>query len=115
MIECDTNDAILSWSSEEIVIPYLYEVDGKMHSYYMDFWLRMRRHDGKIVERLIEVKPHTQTLPPKPQKRHTKQYVAKVAEYVKNMNKWTAARRYAKLNSMEFSIFTEHELGIHRK
>jgi hypothetical protein len=114
MIECDLNPKILAWSSEEVVIPYLYELDGQVHRYYMDIWLRMKRHDGKIVEKIIEIKPYVQTIEPKPQKRKTKQYIAKCAEWVKNQNKWTAARQYAKMNNMEFQIFTEHQLGIHK-
>lgn len=33
---CDDNKDISGWSSEEVVIPYFYEVDKKYHRYFMD-------------------------------------------------------------------------------
>jgi len=33
---CDDNSKVKSWSSEEVVIPYYYEVDKRHHLYYMD-------------------------------------------------------------------------------
>ena len=33
---CDKNPKIKGWSSEEIVIPYYYDVDKKYHTYYVD-------------------------------------------------------------------------------
>ena len=32
---CDENSEVKSWSSEETVIPYLYEVDKKYHRYFL--------------------------------------------------------------------------------
>ena len=50
---CDENDKIKSWSSEEIVIPYLYEVDKKYHRYFMD--LKITLDSGQTY--IIEIKP----------------------------------------------------------
>ena len=33
---CDKNPKVKQWSSEEIVIPYYYEVDKKYHRYFVD-------------------------------------------------------------------------------
>ena len=33
---CDNNTDVVEWSSEEVVIPYLYEVDKRPHRYFMD-------------------------------------------------------------------------------
>ena len=33
---CENNDEVVSWSSEEIVIPYFYDLDNKYHRYYPD-------------------------------------------------------------------------------
>ena len=33
---CDTHSGVHSWSSEEVVIPYYYEIDKKYHRYFMD-------------------------------------------------------------------------------
>ena len=50
---CDDNPKVKRWSSEETVIPYLYEVDKRYHRYYMDLTLEMT--DGKII--LVEINP----------------------------------------------------------
>ena len=33
---CDDNPKVKEWSSEEIVVPYYYEVDKKYHRYFVD-------------------------------------------------------------------------------
>ena len=58
---CDDNPNIIKWSSEEVVIPYLYEVDKKYHRYFMD--LKLSTKQGKTF--LVEIKPDGQTRPPK--------------------------------------------------
>ena len=57
----DGNDSILKWSSEEIIIPYRSPIDGKVHRYFPDFWVKTSQG-----ETLIEIKPKIQTKPPKP-------------------------------------------------
>ena len=54
---CDDNSDIIKWSSEEVVIPYLYEVDRKYHRYFMD--LKITNKQGKTL--LVEIKPDGQT------------------------------------------------------
>ena len=34
---CDDNPKVKGWSSEEIVVPYYYEVDKKYHKYFVPF------------------------------------------------------------------------------
>ena len=102
---CDNNPKVKSWSSEEVVIPYYYEVDKKYHKYYVD--LKIIFEDGKII--LVEIKPEHQTHTPKrPDK--SKRYVREALEYVKNMNKWEAANEYAMDRGWEFQIWTEKTL-----
>lgn len=99
---CDTNANVVEWSSEEVVIPYLYEVDRKYHRYFMDLKIKMK--DGKVF--LVEIKPDAQTRPPTGQRR-TKRYISESLTYVKNMNKWTTAQEYAKDRGWHFVIWTE--------
>ena len=103
---CDANSAIQTWSSEEVVIPYIYVVDGRYHRYFMD--LKINFKSG--VTMLVEVKPAHQTLPPKGNKR-TKRYISESLTYVKNRNKWLAASEYAKDRGWKFEIWTEHHLN----
>lgn len=105
MMHFDKNDKIISWSSEEVVIPYFYEVDKKYHRYFMDF--KVTWDDGTTT--LIEVKPNKETRPPSGNKR-TKRYISEGYTYVKNMNKWEAANEYAKDRGWNFVIWTEIEL-----
>lgn len=57
---CDDNDNVKQWASEEVVIPYFYEVDKRYHRYFMD--LKIIYKTGKTV--LIEIKPEKETKPP---------------------------------------------------
>jgi hypothetical protein len=102
---CDENTEVKYWSSEETVIPYLYEVDKKFHRYFMD--LRIVYKSGKTV--LVEIKPENQLSPPSGNRR-TKRYITEGYTYIKNMNKWEAANEYAKNRGWEFQIWTENTL-----
>lgn len=102
---CDGNNDIKSWSSEEVVIPYYYDVDKRYHRYFMD--LKISFKDGRTI--LVEIKPKKETAPPKGEKR-TKRYINEGLTYIKNQNKWKAAYEYAKDNGWSFEIWTEDEL-----
>ena len=43
MIYCDKSPAILEWSSEEYVIPYVSPLDKRVHRYFPDFYERDNR------------------------------------------------------------------------
>lgn len=103
---CDENPSVKEWSSEEVVIPYYYEIDKKYHRYYVD--LKIKLNSGKVL--LIEIKPDKETKPPKYPGRQTKRYINEGFTYVKNMNKWKAANSYANDRGWEFQIWTEHTL-----
>jgi hypothetical protein len=103
---CDTNKDIKSWSSEEVVIPYKYDVDNRYHRYFMD--LRITFNDGKTT--LVEIKPAKETIPPVSPKRRTKRFITESLTYVKNQNKWAATREYVADRDWEFEIWTEHTL-----
>ena len=83
---CDHNPNIKSWSSEETVIPYFYDVDKRYHRYFMD--LKITYKDGRTI--LVEIKPEKEIQPPKKPDR-SKRYIRESLTYVKNMNKWEAA------------------------
>jgi len=99
---CDNNPKVIKWSSEEVIIPYLYEVDKRYHRYFMD--LKMIMEDGSTW--LIEIKPDKETRIPTGSRR-TKRFISESMTYVKNINKWEAATEYAKERGWKFSIWTE--------
>jgi len=112
MIFCDNNSSIIEYSSEEIVIPYRSPLDGRMHRYYVDFYIKIRTKTNEVKKYLIEVKPKKQTLPPPPEKRQTKTYKDKVLTFLKNQAKWEAASDWCGDRQMEFLILTEDHLGV---
>ena len=69
MVYCDRSDNILEWGSEEIIIPYRSPLDGKVHRYFPDFYVKVKQANGSIKKMIIEVKPKHECAPPKPQKR----------------------------------------------
>tara|TARA_B100000029_G_scaffold432202_1_gene444164 strand:- start:1006 stop:1353 length:348 start_codon:yes stop_codon:yes gene_type:complete len=115
MVYCDTNDAVLEWGSEEIIIPYLSPVDGKIHRYFPDFYIKVKRHDGKIEKSIVEIKPKNQCSPPKVPTRKTKRFYNAVKTWAVNEAKWKYATEFCDVNSMDFKILNEDHLGIKYK
>lgn len=109
---CDLKDSIVEWSSESTVVPYRYEMDGKPHRYFIDFKIVVKESKGSTQTYLVEIKPKKQTKPPKQPKRKTKTYLYESMQYIKNQNKWDAAKRYAEARGWKFIILTETDLGI---
>ena len=112
MVWCDKNENVLEWGSEEIVIPYVSPVDNRVHRYFPDFYVRARTRSGRTQRFIVEVKPKSQTAPPKRKGRVTKRYLSEVKTYAVNDAKWKAAREYCNDRKMEFMILTEVELKV---
>ena len=108
---CDTRDNVLEWGSEEFCLPYRSPIDGKIHRYFPDFYVKINEN-GQIKKYVIEVKPKKQTIEPEVRKKKTKGYIYEVMEYAKNQAKWNAAREFCEDRQWEFKIITEDELGI---
>lgn len=106
----DTNPSVVSWSSEETVVPYYFPIDKSWHRYFVD--LKYTTTTGETF--LIEVKPHKETEKPKKVSK-TPQYVRESVTYIKNQCKWEAATKFADDNGWVFAVWTEHtlyDLGI---
>lgn len=113
MLYLDSNENVVKWSSETIIVPYRSPKDEQIHRYFIDFYAEVYVPDtGQTKKVLIEVKPKSQTMPPKEPKKKTKSFVNSCITYQVNQAKWAAARKFAEINSMEFAIMTETELGI---
>jgi hypothetical protein len=108
----DSNQDVISWSSEEVIIPYKSPVDNRFHRYFPDFLIKVRTKDNKLKTMLWEVKPKKQTQPPEPKKRITKQYINEVTTWGVNQAKWHAAQQYCNDRKWEFKVITEDDLGI---
>jgi hypothetical protein len=108
----DRNDDIISWQSEETIVPYKSPVDGRWHRYFPDFIVKVKTKDNTLKTMMLEVKPKKQTQPPEPRKRVTKQYIQEVSTWGVNQSKWKAANEYCLDRGWEFKILTEDHLGI---
>ena len=112
MVYCDRNERILEWGSEEFFIPYRSPIDGKIHRYFPDFYVKVKTKQNTIKKWVVEVKPKIQTRPPKTPKRKTKNYINEVRNWAINDAKWKNAIEYCNDRNMEFILITEDELGI---
>lgn len=108
----DQNPSIISWASEEIIIPYISPVDNRYHRYFPDFVVKVRTQTGQLKTMVLEVKPKKQTKEPEVQKRKTKKYISEVVTWGVNQAKWKAANEYCLDRGWEFKIITEDHLGL---
>ena len=109
---CDKNDAIIEWGSEEVIVPYLSPMDGKIHRYFPDFYMKVRQADGSTKKFIIEVKPKSQCKQPvKNPKRRTTKWFNEVKTFAINQAKWKSAREFCEDKGMEFKIFTEDHIN----
>ena len=108
---CDSKDKCYKWSSEEVVIPYISPIDNKQHRYFPDFLIQTPK--GWF---LIEVKPLTQSRPPKKlvvenlELKKKRRYIKSVQTWLVNEAKWKAATKVCEKKGWSFQILTEKQL-----
>jgi hypothetical protein len=98
MTYCENNPNVTKWASEPIKIPYHSRLDNKEHNYYPDYIIE----NAKGVRCIVEVKPYSQTV--KPDMTDTRWLKE---QWIKNMDKWAAAKKFAEQHGMKFIIVTE--------
>jgi len=103
---CENNPKVKAWNSEEIVVPYKSSIDKRLHRYFVDLLIQME--DKKTY--LIEIKPKSQTQPPKKRSRQTKKYINEQLTFIKNQDKWEAASQFADYKGWKFQVWTEETL-----
>lgn len=109
---CDTTPDVLQWNSEGIRLPYVSPIDSKVHEYVVDFMVKIK---NKIQEEkifLVEVKPSRFTRPPTIPKRKSRKYLNEVIQWKTDQAKWDIAKKYAQKQGWEFTLITEHQLGL---
>ena len=109
MVYLDNTPSVLSWSSEEIAIPYISPLDNNRHKYYPDFLVTIKNNKG-IQTYLCEVKPKKQCRPPK--NRKSKYFLREQRTYSVNRAKWEAASRLCTQQGWKWKIITEDDLQI---
>jgi hypothetical protein len=116
---CDTNDKIIKWSSEPIGIPYYSRLDQKVHTYYVDFYIKVEKHDGRLEEMILEIKPQKQTIKPVLEATRTttkslKAHNDRMRTWITNMCKFEAAKEWAEKRGFQFRVVDEKFLFQNR-
>jgi len=101
---CDTNDHIITWSSESLVIPYINPLTGKKTRYIPDFLIQYRNKHNKVVTELIEIKPKKQSILESKANNRDRAIVAV------NYAKWAAAQKWCQRNGLTFRVITEEDI-----
>ena len=111
----DAHQDVIQWASEEFSIPYLSPIDNKVHRYFPDFWIKKKGRDGLVEIVVVEIKPKTQTKPPKVRSKITKTYVNEVKAWGINSSKWKYATKFCEERKWKFQILTEDDLFLNKK
>ena len=106
----DANTNVISWGSEAVVVPYISPVDGRMHRYFVDLVFKVRKGD-QIHKYLVEIKPASQTRPPKPSgKKKPSTILYENKQWAVNTAKWASAYKWCTKNGYKWVILTEKDI-----
>lgn len=106
---CDNNQNVLTWGSENVIVPYVSPLDGKVHRYFVDNYVVIKEGES-IKKYLIEIKPYKQTKIPKTKYKKKSHLIYEQKAYVINTAKWEAAKRFCHKKGYEFLILTEKDI-----
>ncbi len=106
---CDNNQNVLTWGSENVIVPYVSPLDGKVHRYFVDNYVVIKEGEN-IKKYLIEIKPFKQTKIPKTKYKKKSHLIYEQKAYVINTAKWEAAKRFCHKKGYEFLILTEKDI-----
>jgi len=110
---CDYNEKVIKWGSENVIIPYINPLDGKMHRYFVDNFVQIKEGD-RVKRYLVEIKPSSQLSPPKTKYRKKSNLIYEQTMYITNQAKWQAAREWCNKKGLEFIIITEKHLTVNK-
>ena len=107
---CDNNINVLKWGSENVIVPYISPLDGRVHKYYVDNFVVIKE-GSQIKKYLIEIKPSKQTQAPNTKYKKKEHLIYEQSAWVINQAKWTAAKELCKKKGFDFLILTEKHLN----
>lgn len=109
-VYCDTSPNVIEWTSEPFSVQYFNPIDQKLHKYYPDFLIKIKRN-GVIERVIVEVKPtkylKKPEIPKKKSKKALNAYYYQANEFIKNMAKIKAVQSACIENNLKFEIVTE--------
>jgi hypothetical protein len=111
---CDHTADVLKWSSEPVGIPYLHPLDNRMHTYYVDYYMRLKKANS-YEDVFAEVKPKASLQKPllegqKITTKKLKHYNNALKTWLINRAKFAAAKQFAELKGSRFILVTEEFL-----
>jgi hypothetical protein len=118
--ELDLDPKVLCWEAEpeRFKVNYMSPIDKKIHTYFLDAYCK-KLVGGMEREFLIEVKPKSQVLPPKPPKptgdmavdrKRNSRYKAKKKNHIIIHEKRKAAQKMAQKMGMLYIFKTEDSI-----
>lgn len=109
----DSNPGVVSWVSEETIVPYFDPATNRYRRYFPDFLVVVKHGTGTLTQ-LIEIKPLSQTLPPKgtPHQdgRKNRRLLKEQLTYITNQAKFAAATEYAADRGWKFKVITDKDI-----
>lgn len=105
MMFCDTNDSVLYWASESIIVPYIHPFTGKKTNYIPDFFVVYENKFGKKIAEVVEIKPKKQSIIESKTASAKNRMVVAI-----NHAKWKSAQAYCKSQGYVFRVITEDDL-----
>jgi len=110
---CDKNPSVVSWKSEEVIVPYRSPLDNRIHRYFVDFTITVKdKQTSTLKTYLVEIKPYSQTQTPVYPGKQSRRYLKECETFIVNTAKWKAASEYAANRAQSFIILTEKDLGL---
>jgi len=108
-------------------VPYFSQIDNRHHKYVTDFLIVTKNRNGDVERWLIEIKPACQVpqlnecgqiiFPELNRKKKLTQkridaWQERCNVLRRNHEKWTEARKWAKLHGYKWKVVTQEELGL---
>lgn len=112
-IALDRNDKIIQWGSQTVVIPYIDSTrNNEVHRYIVDLFFVTKDINGIEQKWLIQIKPYSQSVPPKATKRKSpSKLLYETAIYQRNHDKWQSAIKFCKNKNWKFAVWTERGIN----
>jgi len=117
MLVLDKNPNVISWSSEQTVIPYYKSIEKRNARYFVDFCFRIRISETEVKEFIVELKPSKQCVKPTTHgNKKPSTILYEQMTYRTNQDKWAAAEKWCeekrrKGRDVSFIIITEKNIN----
>jgi hypothetical protein len=105
MTFCDSNNHVLYWASESLIVPYRHPFTGKITNYIPDFFVVYQNKHGKQIAEVVEIKPKKQSIIESKVANAKDRMVVAI-----NHAKWAACSAYCKTQGFTFRVITEDDL-----